>query len=1079
MIAHCAHCRTELLPEARFCHACGAPRSPAEPRDAATPLPPARDDGELRHLTVLFCDLVGSTELSQSLDAEQYRELMLAYQGACAEVVGARGGHVAQVLGDGILVYFGYPEAADDDPARAVEAALDLRETIARLHPRLAARLPALAGLPLSTRVGIHTGWAVVGGLGATPAGERLAVGETVIIAARLQAAASPGEIQISGTTYRVVRGRFEMESLGSVSLKGIPRPLRAFRVLRARELEGPLDHAAEIGLTPLAGRQAELAALRRAWREVAGGRGRAVLIEGEAGVGKSRLVRELREAIAGTPHRWLPARCGAGREGSALYPVIALLERTLDLRRSDPAERSLERLREAVRADGLDGDAPLPFLASLLSLPVPEPGAGVRPSPEAHRRSTLAALVGWCRAQARRQPVAMVFEDVHWIDPSSQELVLELLAAIESAPVLLVLTTRPSVGCAWTSDPRVARIPLAPLSNEETARMIAGVAGDVPLPAAVVRELTAKSDGIPLFVEELTRDALESGPQGAGAPAAIPASLQDSLLGRLDRLGPAKELAQLAAVIGREFSFDLIEAVAGRERAQIEASLARLVTAGLLQRIGGGDSRVYAFRHALLCDTACQSLLRSRRQQIHRRVAETLEKRFGDVVETQPEVVARHYEEAGEPARAVALYQRAGALATARSAYREAIAHLQRGISLLEQLPAGRLRDQQELILQAALGAPLMAAEGYTTPATEAAYRRAWDLCSAVADAPEVSQSLGGMSAYYVVRGDLREALSVGDQLLRRGERSGDAVDRLIAHVMLGLPLLFAGDFRTALEHADAGLALYDPALHRRLADVYGQDPGMIGNLVAGWSLWSLGRPDQALARTRRAVALARDARHRFTLVFALSFCAALHFMRREPEAAGELGEEVIALSQEQGFPVWLGWGRLLRGWSRACAGERDGVALLEQSLREIAGTGASASGPVCLAMLADAYWRAGAAGRGLEALRIARALADKTGQHFWDAELARAEGDLRLLRGPEEEPAALACFQRAVEIARGQQALSQELRAALAAARLLAGRGESREARAALADLPARFGEGFDTDDLRGARALLEDLR
>ena len=1068
----CPSCGHEVRSGARFCDQCGAALEAAPSAQAA----------ERRQLTVLFCDLVGSTPLSQALDAEELRDALRAYQEACAEIIQGLDGHIAQYLGDGLLVYFGYPQAHEDDALRAVNAALAILDEVPALNARVGEQLPALREHPLQVRIAVHTGPVVVGEMGGGARREQLALGDTLNVAARLEGLAEPGWAVISDATRRLVQGAFVLEDLGARALKGVADAVRAHRVLRASGARSRLELAAATGLTPLVGRERETGLLLDRWRRAREGEGQAVLVVGEAGMGKSRLVQVLREKLAGTRHTWLEGRCSPYHQDSAFHGVIDLLEQSLGFARDDSPEQRIARLERALEPSGLPVGETLGLVAALLSVPLPARYPPPAASPEVLRRRTLGLLVAWLLALCERQPVVLVVEDLHWIDPSTLELLGMLLERAPAASLLMLLTQRPEFEAPWSGPAQPVRLVLQPLARKEIEAMVERIAGGKPLPALVLEQVVQKTDGVPLFVEELTKNVLESNLLRESdqryervdplPPLAIPSTLQDSLMARLDRLGPAKEVAQLAAVLGREFPYELLAAASSLDAAFLARSVGELADAGLLHRRGD----VHAFRHALIQETAYQSLLRSRRRELHARVALVLEERFPERVEAQPELVARHYEEAGRASQAIACYQRAGERATERSANEEAIRHLTRALALLSALPEGPERDQRELALRVALGNPLMAAKGYSSPEVAATYGRARELSQTIGEAPRLSQALFGLATFYSARGDLEPCIEVARQLLGLGERSGDASVLLAGHLAMGFPLYWRGEPGASLEHFERTMALYDPVEHRGLAYVYGQDPDLFSRSMAAWSLWLVGRPDQALRRAEENVELGRKSGHAFSLAFALAFGAVVHHLRREPARAGEWAEEAVALSEELGFPLPLGTAKVLLGWSLASPATAErALAEVQQGLAELAKAGTEVGGPYMIGLLAETHQGVGRLDDALGAAAVALAVSAQHHSPFWDAELHRLTGELLLQRDAAAVREAEQAFGRALETARGQGARSFELRCAVSLGRLWQVRGELDRARELVAPLYAGFSEGLDTPDLASARALL----
>ena len=734
----CPVCRFMNPTEHVFCGKCGArlsapPFSPdatlgeppltpqAQQTAQSVPVPEARytPAAERRQLTVLFCDLVDSTALAGRLDPEDYREVVRAYQDTCAAIIQRFEGHIAQYLGDGLLVYFGYPQAHEDDAQRAGRTGLGMVEAMDTLNRRL----EPSQGVRLAARVGIHTGLVVVGEMGGGGRQEQLALGDTPNIAARLQGLAVPDTVLISAATQRLIQGYFTCHDLGSQTLKGVATPLQVYQVMRATEVQQRFDVAAARGLTPLVGREHEVGLLRDRWAQVQAGRGHIVLLSGEAGIGKSRLVQVAKDEIIGTVALRIEYRCSPYHQHSALYPVIAHLERALALRQDDTPEEKLRKLEEAIRPYPLPLAEMVPLFAALLSVPLPASYPPLAMTPQRQKQKTLEALLTWLLALTEQQPVLFVVEDLHWIDPSTLEFLTLLVEQGPTARLLTLLICRPESQLPWGLRTHLTPMTLQRLPQSQVEVMIARVTGGKALPPEVLQHVVTKTDGVPLFVEELTKTVLESGLlreteesytlTGPLPPLAIPATLHDSLMARLDRLATVKAVAQLGAVLGRTFTYEVLQAVMPLDESSLQQALAQLVEAELLYQRGIPPQATYLFKHALIQDAAYQSLLRSTRQQYHQRIAQVLETQFLAAVETQPELVAQHYTAANCAEQAVVYWQRAGQQASERSAYLEAISHYTTGIELLESLPETAERTQQALTLHIALGAALLVARG------------------------------------------------------------------------------------------------------------------------------------------------------------------------------------------------------------------------------------------------------------------------------------------------------------------------------------------------------------------------------
>jgi predicted ATPase/class 3 adenylate cyclase len=1063
------------------------PSQPSVPSPQSSALAkPSAPDAERRQLTVMFCDLVDSTRLANQLDPEDYRAMIRAYQQACAETIAPFDGHIAQYLGDGLLIYFGYPQAHDDDAQRAVHAGLSILDAMRMLSTRLVYD----KSVPPAIRIGIHTGLVVVGAMGSGDRQEQLALGDTPNIAARLQGLAAPDTLVISAATHRLVQGYFECQDLGLYPLKGIDQPMALYQVLQESAAQSRLDVAARRGLTPLVGREEEIGLLLRRWGQSQDGLGQVVLLGGEAGIGKSRLVELLRARAEHESYTHIVFRCSPYYQQSALYPVIEHLQRLLQFSRDDASETKMVKLEQALRPSRLALDEAVPLLAALLTMPLPEGRyTPLQLSPQHQRQKTLEALLTWLMTEAERQPTLTVWEDLHWADPSTLEFLGLLIDQTPTARLLTLLTCRPEFHPPWTSRSYLTQLTLGRLGRVHVEAMIERLTAGKALPAEVVQQIVARTDGVPLFVEELSKAILESGllheredryELRDPLPAlAIPATLHDSLVARLDRLATGKEVAQLAATLGRTFPYELLRAVSPLDKATLQQALARLVEAELLYQRGMPPQATYLFKHALIQETAYQSLLKSTRQQYHQRIAQVLEAQFPDVCETQPELVAHHYTEASLSEQAIAYWQRAEQLALQRSANLEAVRHLTTALQLLASLPETPARAQQELDLQLALGPGLIATKGSGSLEVEQTYARARALCTQVGEPPQHFPTLRGLWRFYLNRGVLLTARELGEQLDQRAQRATDPTHSLQAHEALGLTLFHMGDYATARLHLEQGVALTDPATQRAQALRLGLAPGVTCLVYAANLLWCLGYPSQAIRRSQEALALAQALAHPHSLAMAQHWAAFLLYRGREVPAVQAQAEALMALATAQGFPLWVAYGTYWRGWALAMQDQGEaGLAQLHQGMMALMATGQMVARPLCLVLLAEATGHVGQVREGLCLLAEALAAFETGNRGDLLVEVYRLQGEFLLRQAAPDASQAEACFQQALAIARQQQAKSWELRAATSLARLWQQQGQRAKAYDLLAPIYGWFTEGFDTADLREAKALLEEL-
>jgi class 3 adenylate cyclase/predicted ATPase len=1047
---------------------------------------PHRPEAERRQITVMFCDVVDSTTLSSQLDPEDYREVIRAYQVTCAEVIQRFAGHIAQYLGDGLLVYFGYPQAHEDDAQRAVRTALGMVEALGTLNTGLEQD----KGLRLAVRVGIHTGVVVVGEVGAGSRQEHLALGDTPNIAARLQGYAAPDTVVISAATHQLIQGYFLLHDCGTQTLRGVATPLRVYRVLGESGVQSRLDIAATRGLTPLVGREHEVGVLLECWAQVKEGMGHVVLVSGEAGIGKSRLVQVLKDRVAHTVHTRMECRCVPQYQHSALHPVVGHLARLLALSRDDLPLEKLRKLEEALAQHALPLPEMVPLVAGLLSIPLPARYPPLTLTPQRQRQKTLEALLAWLLAEAIRHPVLFIVEDLHWGDPSTLEFLSLVVEQVPAARLCALFTYRPEFQPPWLHRSHVTPLTLQRLSRPEVERLSVAVAGGKALPTEVIQQVVRKTDGVPLFVEELTKMVLETNLLreheghyelvGPLPPLAIPTTLHDSLMARLDRLAPVKMVAQLGATIGRQFSYELFRAVSPLDEPTLQQGLRQLIEAELVYQQGTPPQATYTFKHALIQDAAYQSLLRSTRQQYHKRIAQVLVEQFPETAETQPELLAHHYTEAGRTEQAISYWQRAGQQARQRSANPEAVQHLTMGLALLATLPETPERDQQELNLQIALGPALVAAKGRAAPEVEQVYARALELCRQVGETPQLFPTLRGLCRFYQGRGALPTARALGEQLLRLAQREDVPTPRLEAHEALGSTLFYLGDYAAAQTHLEQGVVLTDPMAQRAQALRHDVVPGVRCLAIVAWALWCLGYPAQAVQRSQEALALAQTLAHPQSLVFAQYFAAFLHHRRREAPEVQMQVDALLPLATAQEFPLYVGLGTCLRGWAAAVQGESmAGLAQMHQGMAAVLATGQTLTQPLCLVLLAEAAGHAGQVEEGLHLLAEALAALEASGRGDLLAEAYRLQGELLLRQAAPDAAQAEACCQQALAIARRQQAKSWELRAATSLARLWQQQGKRAEAHQLLAEVYGWFTEGFDTADLQEARALLDTLK
>ncbi len=1048
--------------------------------------PPApRTDAERRQVTVMFSDLVGSTALSARMDPEDLREVISAYQKCVAETVRRFGGFVAKYMGDGVLVYFGYPQAHEDDAERAVRAALQLIAAVAGLTTRA----------PLQTRVGIATGLVVVGDLlGSGEAQERGIVGETPNLAARVQALAQPNTVVIADSTRRLLGNLFELQDLGAKELKGITGPVRAFAALRASSVEGRFEALHASGVTALVGREEEAELLLRRWAKAKGGEGQVVLLSGEAGIGKSRLTAALLESVTAEPHTRLRYFCSPQHTDSAFYPIIGQMERAAGLAHDDTAQAKLDKL-DAVLAQTSTSKQDAALFAELLSLPNDGRWPTAEMPPPQRRQKTLEALSSQMEALSRQTPVLMIFEDAHWTDPTSLEAFGRAVDRVRTLRVLLIVTYRPEFEPPWIGRPHVTPLTINRLAQRDIDAMIDRVVGNKELPVNIRQDIIERTDGIPLFVEEMTKAVLEAESEGearqtaAAVPSpvlAVPASLHASLMARLDRLGAAKEVAQIGSAIGREFSHGLLAAVVRKPEAELNSALDRLVAAGLLFRQGVPPHATYLFKHALVRDAAYGTLLREPRRALHARIAETLETQFAEIAERQPELLARHCTEAGLIEKAAGLWGKAGLRSLARSALVEAAEQLTRALAQIAALPGTLALRREQIKFQVALANALMHVKGYAAPETKAAVERAHlqiEQAEALGEPPEdpllLFSVLYGFWALNLLAFNGDVVCELAAQFLALAEKQGVTVPLMIGHRIVGASLLETGNIAQGRAHYDQAIALYDPAEHRPLAMRFGQDVGVTILSYRARALWVLGYPVAAVADTDRALKDARELGQAVTFIYALIHASLINILCGNYAAANAQLDEALALADEKSVAFLKASGMLLKGYGLAVAGKAsDAAQMITSGLTAYRSTGATLYVPLHLSYLTRAYAQVGQFDDAWRCIGEAMTAMATTKERWCEAEVNCTAGEIALKSSAPDVAKAQAYFERALAVAREQQAKSWELRAAMSMGRLWRDQGKRNEARDLLAPVYGWFTEGFDTLDLKEAKALLEEL-
>jgi class 3 adenylate cyclase/predicted ATPase len=1036
------------------------PRSPAQHRDA-----------EFRQITVMFSDLVGSTQLSEQLDPEDLQKLIDAYRAECDTAIRRYGGEVARYFGDGVMAFFGWPYAHEDDASRAVHAALEIVIGVAKIS----------GPVSLTSRVGVCSGPVVVGEIGGSGTWSMDAIGETPNIAARLQTLAAANTVIVSESTRRLVPAAFDFQDLGLKELKGVTEPLRVYRAVSAKNTTSRFDAAHAGSLTPLIGRSSELSLLVDRWQKIKEGDGQVIFLSGIPGVGKSRLLHELKSYIRQEPHVLLHHQGSPYYNQSAFFPMIEQIEQAAQLTAREADADKLAKLKAYLPRPADSSIEPVLLIAKLLSIPLDGHLELSGLTPQQIKNRTISTLVDMLLAFSVQGPTLCIFEDAHWLDPSTLELLELIISRIDHAHVLLIVSCRPEFHPAWIAHTNATIHSLTRLSNTEVKTMIRDLLQGGSLPQPLLDQIIEKADGVPLFIEELTNSMLSAPLRTRGASERmvrssllrVPDTLSDALMERLDRVAPSRRLAQIAAVIGREFSADLLSAASQVDEDDMLSALALLEKADIIYRADISPTVRFAFKHVLLRDAIYDSLLRSKRHQIHADIAAILEHDFPELAENQPEVLAYHYQEAGNHTRAIHCWFESGQRALAHSANVEAIANFRKALLLLNTLAETPERISQEIRIQLALGIPLIAVRGYPSVETREAFSRAHTLCLQLGDIPEYSQALFGLWGHSWMGGRNDEALQMAGEFLSRAQALSDPIPRMVAHRVMGSTLLTIGDFQSSANHFEESIKLSIGKGRQPLYNLYMVEPQAASLLLMSWDLWFLGYPDQALSRVSEALALGEDLGHLYTVAFAQYMTSVVHLLRGDATRAFESAERSFEMSKEQRFSLYEILSRISRGRAAGDLGRIEvGRTEIALGLDEARRNGVGFMLPMMDSWLADMHARAGETEYALSIVEGCLANSGDVTGRSWEAELHRQRAAILLTLDPSKVTEAESHLKKSIDVARQQHARSLELRAATDLAELWRTQRKPDEARALLEPVCHGFDEGAETADLKRAR-------
>src|SRR6266516_2915616 len=1025
-------------------------------------------EAEFRQITVMFCDLVGSTQLSEKLDPEDLQKLLDVYRGECSTAIRRYEGEVARYFGDGVMAFFGWPRAHEDDAVRAIHAALEIASGVTKIP----------GPVTLTCRVGVCSGSVVVGEIGDSGTWSMDAVGETPNIAARLQTLAAANTVLISESTRRLVSAAFDFQDLGLQELKGVTEPLHVYRVLSAKNIASRFEAAHAGSLTPLIGRSTELSLLLDRWQKVKEGDGQVIFLSGIPGVGKSRLLHELKSHIQQEPHVLLHHQCSPYHSQSAFFPVIEQIEQAAQLTAREADADKIAKLKAYLPRSTDSSIEPVLLVAKLLSVPAENPLELSGLTPQQIKNRTISTLVDMLLAFSVQRPTLCIFEDAHWLDPSTLELLELIISRINHARVLLIVSCRPEFRPAWITHANTTMHSLTRLSQTEVKAMIRDLLRGGSMPQPLLDQIIEKADGVPLFIEELTNSMLSAPLRARGtfertAPPGslrVPETLSDALMERLDRVAPSRRLAQIAAVIGREFSYDLLSAASQIDEDDMQLALSLLEQADIIYRVGGSPFVRFAYKHVLLRDAIYDSLLRSRRQQIHADIAAVLEHDFPELAENQPQVLAYPYQEERNQQLAIRCWFESGQRALAHSANVEAIAHFRKALQPLNALPETPERTKQEIDILLALGIPLIAVQGYASEETSEAFSRARTLCLRLGNIPEYFQALFGLWGNCWMSGKNDDALRMADEFLSRSRALSDPVPLMVAHRVMGSTLLTIGEFQSSANHFEEAIRLSLGKGKQPLYNLYMVEPQAASLLLLSWDVWFLGYPDQSLSRVSEALALGQDLGHPYTVAFAHYMTSVVHLLRGDAARALESAEKSLEVSQEQRFSLYVTLSRISRGRALGDLGQLgEARAEIALGIDEARRNGVGFMLPMMESWLADMHAKNGENECALSIVEgVLANIGDVTGRS-WESELHRQRAQILVALDPSKVREAESDFTKSIEVARGQNAKSLELRAATSLAELWRTQGRPDEARALLEPICNWFDEGFETADLR----------